>query len=272
MGVQGILPKILPSVGTPLELKQLKIAKVKIHSPPSGENETNASTNTLRVSTMTRSRRRARAAVDISTWIAKACHGHGGSLVDERYFSTYGRAQLQQQFLYTTSTDRQNSKIPASKANVLLDARQVERFISNCAGFVMSKIDLLLQQQIDLVVVLDGQTPPIKKNQVNVRKRKREVASFLRDDLYSSHKDDANRSDSDEDGDLDARNASRRIKAARRAGASTSTIYSSVVQALLSLLRLYSIDFLVAPYEADGQLTYLCKQKLVDFIISEVGQ
>ena len=60
-----------------------------------------------------------------------------------------------------------------------------------------------------------------------------------------------------------------KISAAKKAGAHTSKLFAAVVASLLQELRKAQIPFLVAPYEADGQLAFLSKCQYIDCIVSE---
>lgn len=46
-------------------------------------------------------------------------------------------------------------------------------------------------------------------------------------------------------------------------------ISSDIIEELIKVLRKLKVDFVVAPYEADAQLVYLYRHKIVDFIITE---
>ena len=46
-------------------------------------------------------------------------------------------------------------------------------------------------------------------------------------------------------------------------------ISSDIIQELIKVLKKMKVDFVVAPYEADAQLAFLNRNKIVDFIITE---
>ena len=56
---------------------------------------------------------------------------------------------------------------------------------------------------------------------------------------------------------------------AKKAGSQNNEIHCGVISAVINLLREEKIPFLVAPYEADGQLAYLSNNGLLDLIVSE---
>ena len=264
MGVQGLLNKVLPTVGTRLSLESLKVLNITADS----ESTINSNARFGATGSMSRCHRRVRAALDISTWIAKACHGHGADLINEQSLTNYGRYQLDVQHQREKKKRKMNDSCNGNECDKNyneIDANQKERYIYNCAGFVVSKINQL-QEKIDILVVFDGQTPPIKHDQCKSRQRKRQEATEIRDRSYHNCKN--NDDDSDDD---NVKNVMKKISAAKRAGASNSTTYSSVVQVLISLLRHHNIEFFVSPYEADGQLAYLLKKNIVDLIITEVS-
>lgn len=86
----------------------------------------------------------------------------------------------------------------------------------------------------DLLIALDGSSPPIKDEDTLRRRERKRKARQQRDG-------------EDKTATLD-----QRLRAARLAGAGYSR--PLIVTELLQLLRENVIAFLVSPYEADGQL------------------
>eukprot|EP00979_Chaetoceros_neogracilis_P008807 scaffold1972_cov265-Chaetoceros_neogracile.AAC.21 len=194
--------------------------------------------------------RHLRVGVDVSVWISAACHGNGAELLDERHLSNFGRYQLEKKHLDSNQPDAHMQEM-------------AQNFIKAATSSVMRKvksIQYLLTPGI--LIVLDGASPPIKKDVVEVRKKNRLEAAKKRDTLSIQNE----LIDIDE---LEQDANKRRISSAKKAGASTSLMYSTIVTSLLNIFREEQIAFMIAPYEADSQLTYLCNKGYIDYIVSE---
>lgn len=222
MGVTGdVLQRILKTAGRHVDLRKYAANNRKISK---------------------RQKRQLRIAVDVCTWVARAIYGHGGMLVDERHMTNYGRAELLQQ-IEKSDDDNDTSFDWASEAVRIA-------YVNACTKYVMNKIVRLQEAtEADLLIVLDGQTPPVKIQECRLRKRRRKEAEKERD------------------APVNANNLEKRVKAAKRAGAGSS--HAAIIAELTSALRAKEISFLVAPYEADGQLAYLSETGIVDLILTE---
>jgi 5'-3' exonuclease len=210
-----------------------------------------------------------RIGVDVSTWIAAACHGNGAELLDERHLSSFGRFQLQEENFNRNQREKEPQRKSTSTATEhVQDAKmqeQIQTFIKMALASVMRKVksvQYLLSPSI--LIVLDGASPPVKKDVVEDRKKGRSEAAKKRDTL-SNH---ARSIDMDID-ELEQDANKKRISSAKKAGAATTVLYSAIVTAVLATLREEKIAFMISPYEADSQLTYLCNNGYIDFIISE---
>lgn len=220
MGVPQFLSTISPTAGRPVDLRDFARG---IRPPQSA------------------TRRRLRIGVDISAWTYKACMGYSDILGDERHLSNYGRASMQ----------IEGTAVPIEPQ---LDPARVEKYIGVCTEYVVRRLTNLQKAAgAELLVVLDGQTPPIKLDEVMARSSKRKELEQERDKPV------------DPTGNPEALQA--RIKANRRAGAGEH--YKSVLENLIGALREAMIPFLVAPYEADGQLAYLSNQGYIDLVVTE---
>jgi 5'-3' exonuclease len=211
--------------------------------------------------------RKLRVAVDVSTWIHKACKGYSDMLGDEKHLSNYGRASLFYQHQQRqegeeegTPSTEPNSTAEAEKMMEAAKEREkaavVEEYIAKCCKYVVDRL-LTLQKtgNCELLVVLDGTAPPIKSQEVQSRTRKRQAEQEERDrpteTWYSTN-------------DVEAA-VERRIQAFKRTGAGGH--YQTILSQLLTSLRENDLAFLVAPYEADGQLAFL--SKCIDLIVTE---
>lgn len=218
-----------------------------------------------------------RIAIDVSTWIYKACQAYSDMLADEKHLSNYGRAALlfeqeqrqqqqQQQEITTNDATTANIDVSTTPTSRKHDTTSkattelLELFVAKCCTTVIDRLEgLRTATNAELLVVLDGGTPPVKTRTVEKRKRQREMEEDLRDRPV--------------DVTADTPTLERRIKANRRTGAGPH--YTAVVEAVLAALRhrntsnCPAIPFLVAPYEADGQLAFLQSQGFVDLVITE---
>ncbi|KAL3772367.1 hypothetical protein ACHAWU_005544 [Discostella pseudostelligera] len=291
-------------------------------------------------STRTWSRRKVRIAVDINGWIARASHGYGGFLMDERHLSYHGRNELKNERRlarekekeqlhqlqrenaaddgrgdgdgvgratnvgshYNTNADDDGDDDPNENEQFQTQQQRLE-YITKCTSFVLQRLEFLRNDCSALVLpVLDGMTPPVKRNMVRARSDRRIQAMEVRDELVESQSPmrpttaasvaaastsaarvNANRNaamehDDEVEGDAEeiteaARTEAevlRRISASKRAG--TGKDYSlrrEILSSLLTEFRKRSWPVLVAPYEADGQLGYLANCHAVDLVVTE---
>lgn len=205
-----------------------------------------------------------RVAIDVSSVIYKATQGFADMLTDERHLDNYGRAQLiyqQQEERMASGEDADDADDSATagggkQANSVpnpIYEKQVEKYALNCTMFVMKYIQRFIESNIDILVVFDGQTPPIKVNQVKARSNKQKKAEAERNaPVDKSHNED---------------DIIMRIRASRRAGAGKH--FRIIIDSIIQALRTNRIPFLVAPYESDGQLAFLSVHKYVDLIVTE---
>jgi 5'-3' exonuclease len=190
-----------------------------------------------------------RVAVDVSTWIYKVCQTYSDMLADEKHLSNYGRAALLFEQQQVAKTNEGTEQEGVSKGE-----KELLEFVAKCCTTVIERLEALQKAtNAELLVVLDGMTPPIKSPTVEGRRKKRAVEQEHRDLPV--------------DATADTPTLERRILANRRTGAGNH--YSTVVEAVIVSLRSHTIPFLVAPYEADGQLAFLQMQGYVDLVITE---
>jgi len=216
MGVQSFVARILPQVSQDVKISDLNSFFDKRNS--------------------------VRIGVDVSMWIARAIHGNGAMLLDERRLTNHGRSELM--------FERDNNKLSSN-----LKLRMEHEFVSRCCSFVMSKIKFLQgNSNGQIIVVFDGATPPVKREMCMKRRERRENASSV----LNRELEDVKEGEESQD-----------LKAARRAGLINPVMYQAMAGNLINQLRQESISFLVAPYEADGQLAFMSKHNLVDVVITE---
>ena len=302
MGVNGVLPKILPSAGREnYDLRALADGLVEYHrtqTVDSSDDSDEPSAKRRRLWT----RRKVRVAVDVNGWIARAAHGYGGDLMDERHSTYHGRAELRneqqmQQQPNQSNNERegeQASHLPTTTAagtnnnNNHTDQTQKQRieYITKVISFVLQRIEYLRDECSTMVIpVLDGATPPCKLTMVKQRSNKRKRASEQRDEVAqsparASMNDDAantigngqDEEDAEEEDEATRTHAEvlSRISKSKQAG--TGKDYALRIEILSELLQEFRKrrwPFIVAPYEADGQLSYLANTRGVDLVVTE---
>lgn len=111
----------------------------------------------------------------------------------------------------------------------------------------MNKIKDLQQYDIKLIFVFDGARLPMKKDTEAKRKMNRDDKKKEAEKLM----------------------AEGRTEQANRKLLECLDITPKHAYALIKYLKANDIEYYVAPYEADAQLAYLYKQKLVDLVITE---
>ena len=114
-------------------------------------------------------------------------------------------------------------------------------------NFVMKRIELMLALKVIPFVVFDGAPLPAKQG-TNDERRKRREENIAKGKEY-----------------LKCGEMSKALDYFRRA----TTITSAMTTAVASCLRSRRVRFIFAPYEADAQLAYLCKTKVVSAVITE---
>jgi 5'-3' exonuclease len=197
-----------------------------------------------------------RIAIDLSDWIQRECHANSDMLADENHLSNFGRAILLDQQQQQQQQQQERHDDDDDDAELKHQHRKeeaIQKYLQKVSNSVVD--DLVNFQQAtesQIVVVLDGATPPIKETTVKSRKRKRDEELDERDRPL------------DVTGDMSG--LERRFRANRRAGAGDH--FLQVVDVIVESLRSQKIPFLVAPYEADGQLAYLQLCGYVDLVVT----
>ena len=185
-----------------------------------------------------------RVAIDISSWIHRACFTYSDVLADEKHLNNYGRSILQ----YEEQQKQQDGiDVPTNKIEVL------EFIAKSCETVMENVLSFQKETKTEILIVFDGTTPPIKANTVVDRGVKRQIEQAYRDLPV--------------DKSAQSSLLERRYIANRRSGAGEH--YSSVVDAVIVALRSEKIPFLVAPYEADAQLAFLQINGYVDLVVTE---
>ena len=231
MGVQQFLAKVLNTAGREIDLRSY----ADIHG----------------------SRRSFRVAVDIASVVYKATQGFGDMLADERHLDNYGRAELHRQRQEAETAAAESAAAATSdEANANNKPKpeyewKVQKYVQKCTQFVIDFLEQFRHAGIDVLVVLDGCTPPIKAREVRQRSDRRKEAEALRDAAV----DDTNV------------NLQARLAGFRRAGAGKH--FQLVIDGVIASMRSNRIPFLVAPYESDGQLAFLSEKHYVDLIVTE---
>lgn len=197
-----------------------------------------------------RRRRPMRIGIDVSSWVYNAAHGYGDMLGDERHLSNYGRAALydeQQQRNLNNNSDPVASLNPSEET--------IRAYVQTCTKYVLTRMEFLRDTtKADILVVLDGASPPIKTREVERRRSLRREQERVRDQPVDPN-------------ECPTKNNIRRTKAFRRAGA--GRYHGRIIDELLQGLRQAGLPFLVAPYEADGELAYLSDMGFIDLVVTE---
>jgi 5'-3' exonuclease len=270
MGIPDFLPNVLPSAGTQVDLRRYR----------DGIDVMTRDAHRKRQ----RIRRPLRIGLDVSHWTYRACLRFGDMLADPSHLTNNGRYQMVQR-----NNDAKDNGHQASSMDTLLEQKEkevVQTYVSHCVRFVMQRIQSLQREtNAELLVVFDGASPPIKDATVQKRAKERNENARIRDaplDMDSmriiSNKNNNENGNQNKENNHNAasfqqaledmqQNLMERTKANRRAGAGKH--HSTIIEHLLSALRINHIPFLVAPYEADGQLAWLSREKFIDVVVTE---
>ena len=324
MGISGLLPRILPSAGREnYDLRALSDGVITMtarrgadddddygrdrdddhdddgeggdggeeeeEEPAKKKRRRSPSSTSTSASTTTWTRRRVRVGVDASGWIARAAHGHGGLLMDERHLSYRGRAELRDERARSSrqeggvanegdggGDDGDGERRPTDEVERESTRRRLE-YVAACTLTVLRKIEYLVDDcRASVLLVLDGATPPCKRDVVRARSDRRADAAEERDgEEGGGEAPGGGGGDDGDDGDDEAARTEaevlRRISASNRAGTGKDhALRREMVEALLGACRERRWPCVVAPYEADGQLAYLAGPcGAVDVVVTE---
>ena len=160
----------------------------------------------------------------------------------------------------------------ASVAALVLEGESCDKFIA----FFVSRVELLIRNGITPVLVFDGHAMPIKQATDAARKERREAARAEVAHLWSlGMREEATRlMDRAVDVTPDVALAVIEVIAERCKGLmlAAPTHYQAAA-AVGGETRVAAaspaVEMLVAPYEADAQLAYLCKEGYIHGVISE---
>jgi len=286
MGINGLLTRILPSAGREnYDLRALSDGLI-VSSSQGGDRDSQSIDDERTAKRRRRwTRRKVRIAVDVNGWIAQAAHGYGGSLMDERHLSYHGRAELRNEQLQQRQPNdeegEQANNNPTTNNNERIQKQQRLEFISQCISSVLQRIESMRNECCALVLpVLDGATPPCKRDVVRERSNRRGRATEQRDEIAQSpprrrppgeaRADDGTNADPGHEATRTEAEALRRISASKRAGTGNDySLRQELLGELLKEFRKRGWPFMVAPYEADGQLAYLANTGAVDLVVTE---
>ena len=113
--------------------------------------------------------------------------------------------------------------------------------------FFMKRVQMLIDNGITPLIVFDGMELPAKSG-TNEKRRQSRAESLLKAE------------------ELDRKGLESEAYSHYKLAID---ITPEVLAPLFSALRKKRVDFIVAPYEADAQLSYLCRHKICDFVITE---
>lgn len=284
MGIQQFLSRVLESATSDVDLRAYQAGIVPVEvwkknpqrnqnrgqkraaatAAAEGQGDDAGATKTSSSSSGAAGKRRPlRIGLDASIWIYQACQRYSTMLGDERHLSNYGRATLHLETMTTTET----TLTPQQQHEQIIEEQEEQERIRNyvfaCAKFVQDRV-LTLQRTTkgEVLVVMDGATPPLKREEVSRRSARRKALEQARDAPVDATTNDVVDIDEGED-----EHDRLRRNAFRRAGAGKN--FPAVLNQVVNALRESQIPFLVAPYEADGQLAYLSNAGLVDLVVTE---
>lgn len=127
-----------------------------------------------------------------------------------------------------------NNESPTEKSDLYLN-------------FPLKMLSLLKNNDIDCIAVFDGRIPPCKYHELEHRNHYKETSLELAKNLMSLGKSEESK------------------KIYKR----TLKIKSRMINSLIDILKKMDIEVIVAPYEADAQISFLYQTHQIDFAISE---
>ena len=250
MGIGGLLPDLLKCAGHEVNLRDFKDGIIE------GTRSKKSNGGKRRVKKL---HRNLRIGIDVSTWICNATFGFSDMLADERHLSNYGRASLiaeqnrNEQNIHDGEETCRSNEVGDCQNDEEGLPKEVKSYIEKCTKYVMDRV-LELKERCDaeVLVVFDGDKPPMKKDTVRKRRDARQEYERNRDAPINTEM----RTDMDVEADIE-----RRTRANRRAGA--GKYMDIIITEIVYELKHLEVAFMFAPYESDGQLAFLSKENLI---------
>ncbi|XP_053991436.1 uncharacterized protein LOC128883275 [Hylaeus volcanicus] len=134
----------------------------------------------------------------------------------------------------------------ATATELWMNTKPNPRFIV----FFMKMVNLLLRHKIKPVIIFDGHKIPMKAAEHECRKNKRDAANAEVQTLLSKGVKPS-----------DKRVRSKLVEAIK--------VTEEMIQSVKEALKNAHVEYIVAPYEADAQLAYLCRAGFVKTVITE---
>ncbi|CAE7034782.1 exo1 [Symbiodinium natans] len=131
----------------------------------------------------------------------------------------------------------------------LVEGVDTDKFVR----YFLRMCEVLRCSRIKPIIVFDGDRLPAKAKEDENRGKAREKARLEALELISRQQSGH---------EVDEKDISSKCEGAIK-------VTSSMISRLQSALRELSIDFIIAPYEADAQLAYMCRMGWIDVAVSE---
>eukprot|EP00985_Skeletonema_marinoi_P003040 scaffold1265_cov181-Skeletonema_marinoi.AAC.6 len=212
--------------------------------------------------------------------------------MDERHLSYHGRFLLQQQQQQEqqqlllegsgeekTNDGETNDDVAMSNNNIQQQQQQQQEqqqrfeYIQKIVSFTLKRIESMGEECSALVLpVLDGNTPPCKLEVVRERSARRKRAVEERDQLVMNNNEEGqgNAESAENEAARTEADVLSKISNSKRGGMGKDySMRRELLAELLNEFRKRKWPFLVAPYEADGQLAYLANTGAVDVVVTE---
>mmetsp|Transcript_23259 Transcript_23259/g.35257 ORF Transcript_23259/g.35257 Transcript_23259/m.35257 type:complete len:582 (+) Transcript_23259:2-1747(+) len=155
------------------------------------------------------------------------------------------------------------------------EQQQRLEYIQKIVSFTLKRIEAMREECSALVLpVLDGNTPPCKLEVVRERSARRKRAVEERDQLVMNNNNEEGQDNNAESAENEAARTEAdvlsKISNSKRGGMGKDySMRRDLLAELLNEFRKRKWPFLVAPYEADGQLAYLANTGAVDVVVTE---
>ena len=197
-------------------------------------------------------RRPIRIGFDVGCLVAKVAHEVGSAMLDERHLTNYGRFLLQEE----EEAGALVTQVASLQAMLTSSEGHKREYVDRCAGYIVERIQVLGNASGgQILVVFDGATPPIRGSVSKQRSDKDEAPVEKQSSEPLATEEEA------------IVNIKKRVPAACHTGAGCN--HGDIVCEVLQALRRAEIPFLVAPYEAEGQLAYMAERGMIDLVVTE---
>ncbi|CAA9986629.1 exonuclease I, putative [Plasmodium knowlesi strain H] len=127
----------------------------------------------------------------------------------------------------------------------------MDNYNDSYLSFIEKMLECIYEHNIKVIFVFDGEELPEKRAENVIRNERREKAKKEAQEIIKSVKDP--RSD----------------VTVRRKCTQALSVSKEIIRTVMNFCKTKNIDYIISPFEADAQLSYLCRMGYISCVISE---